>query len=82
MTLLEKLSAIEHEQWIEWSKEISRTEPISDARLNRWKKLWIPYSELPEEMKEHDRKWANKIIDELNIRNFLSKSELRQKVGD
>ena len=60
---LERLSAIEHEQWIEWSKNIASTEPnISFERVERWSNLWIPYEQLSDEMKEHDRKWARKII--------------------
>ena len=63
---LERLSAIEHEQWIEWSKNIASTEPnISFERVERWSNLWIPYEQLSDEMKEHDRKWARKIIKEL-----------------
>jgi hypothetical protein len=63
---IERLSAIEHEQWIEWSKNITSTEPnLSFDRVERWSKLWIPYEQLSEDMKEHDRKWANKIIEEL-----------------
>ena len=44
--LLEELSEIEHNQWMEWSKNIVKTENISQERLNRWTKLWKPYKEL------------------------------------
>ena len=35
------------------------------GRLERWEKLWIPYNELSEEMKEEDRKYARKVLKEL-----------------
>ena len=58
MSILEKLAALEHEQWMVWSKSVAATETISGDRLERWEKLWIPYEELSEEMKERDRRWA------------------------
>lgn len=60
--ILEKLAEIEHEQWVGWSKDIAETEQITPARLERWKKLWCPYSELSEELKELDRNEARKVI--------------------
>ncbi len=60
---LEKLAELEHIQWIEWSKNIASTEVISQERLERWKKLWIPYNELTEEQKEQDRIYARKILE-------------------
>ena len=62
--LLEKLSDIEHQQWMEWSKSIAPE--VSDERRKRWKKLWVPYSELSEEMKEEDRKYARKVLGIIN----------------
>lgn len=62
MELLEKLSELEHEQWIDWSKSISQTETISQDRLDRWSKSWCSYSELSEEEKEQDRIYARKIL--------------------
>lgn len=59
---IEEIAKLEHEQWISWSKTIAQTENISDERLKRWKKLWIPYSELCEEEKEQDRVWARKKV--------------------
>lgn len=61
-TLREVLSEIEHEQWIAWSKNIAESENITPARLERWQKLWCPYSELTEAQKDQDREWADKII--------------------
>lgn len=62
---LEKLAELEHEQWCVWSKELAMKESLDSNRIQRWKALWIPYYKLPEEMKEHDRKWARKVIEEL-----------------
>ena len=69
--LIEKLASLEHEQWIEWSKQLAHTEKISVNRIERWKKLWIPYDEHTEEQKEQDRGYARKVIEiyELNTRN-------------
>jgi len=47
---------------MEWSKEIAMTEPISEERKVRWKKLWVPYHQLPESVKEQDRVWARKVM--------------------
>jgi len=60
--LLEGLSNIEHEQWMKWSKTISLQESIGQERIGRWKKLWIPYLELTEQDKDHDRKWAKLVL--------------------
>jgi len=60
--LLEELAEIEHDQWIKWSKSISESENISPERIERWKKFWCPYDELDEEIKEHDRVWARKVL--------------------
>ena len=36
---------------------------ILEHKLEKWKKSWIPYNELTEEMKEFDREWAQKLVD-------------------
>lgn len=60
--LIEKLAALEHEQWMQWAKDILKTEEINKERAERWEKLFVPYDELTEEMKEEDRKWARKVL--------------------
>ena len=60
--LVERLAELEHVQWIQWSMNLAEHEYISEKREDRWKELWCPYSELSEEMKEEDRKWARKVL--------------------
>ena len=60
--LLEKLAELEHEQWCHWSKSIAEREDLGKERLEHWKRLWIPYSELREDQKAQDRAWARKAI--------------------
>lgn len=60
--LLEAVAEFEHEQWMAWAKNLMDKEPgISDDRKERWSKLFVPYSELSEEMKEADREWARAV---------------------
>lgn len=73
--LIEKLSELEHEQWMRWSQAIASRESISNERFERWKLLWKEYKELTEEEKEQDRVWARKVLwifEELNL-EVLSK---------
>src|SRR3989304_6145007 len=66
--LREFLADMEHQQWIYWSKDIASKEKLSDSRLKRWKKLWKPYKKLTFEEKEQDREWADKILDNVQIK--------------
>jgi len=36
-----------------------------DWRLEKWKKNWKPYKKLPDHIKDYDREWADKILDNL-----------------
>ena len=69
-TLLEKLSELEHDQWMLWSKGVARE--VGFRRRRRWKQYWIPYAELTEEAKERDRVWARKIMQVLTEFGLLS----------
>lgn len=70
--LLEKLANLEHKQWMKWSKSLikrlkSESPRIMQRRLiesleKRWKPNWKSYCKLPEDIKEHDRKWARKVL--------------------
>lgn len=59
--LLEQLAALEHAQWIYWSKGVA--EEVAPERAERWKKLSIPYADLPESEKDSDRMFAQKVLD-------------------
>jgi hypothetical protein len=62
--LLERLAALEHEQWVHWARDILETEPqLSETRRRRWRSLLCPFEELSEEAKELDRKWARQVLE-------------------
>jgi hypothetical protein len=58
--LLEQLAELEHEQWVAWSRAVAAE--VSEGRRRRWQECWVPYAELPEEVKEVDREWARKVL--------------------
>jgi len=67
--LLEKLAALEHEQWIEWAKDLIDKGNVDKERADNWEEKMIPYIELSEEDKEMDREFARKVIDVLGESN-------------
>lgn len=60
---IERLAALEHDQWAFLIKHLLEVEPtISQERREKWLKLAAtPYEELSEEEKEKDRVWARKV---------------------
>lgn len=62
--VLERLAEVEHEQWMAWSQSVA--EEVSAERRQRWQTCWVPYHDLPEEMKELDRLWARKMVEALH----------------
>lgn len=58
----EQIAELEHEQWMAWARSIAKKEKISSETLLRWGDYLIPYKDLPEDVKEHDRKWADKVL--------------------
>lgn len=62
VALLEVLSDLEHQQWIKWAKSIIDSEPISEARKQRWLTMMVDYKDLPDNIQEYDREWARKVM--------------------
>ena len=61
--LLEALSRLSHNEWMDWSKAIAENECLSPTRMRRWQgQLWKPYDQLTEEEKEQDRIRAREIM--------------------
>jgi hypothetical protein len=58
--LLERLAELEHEQWMAWSRIVA--DEVTPERRQRWEAMWVPYSQLPEALKEEDRVWARKVL--------------------
>lgn len=79
--LREWLSEKEHLQWEHWSKTLAKELQTIQALINmgnnseatriilgriaRWQKNWKSYKELKEDIKDYDRKWADKILNEV-----------------
>jgi hypothetical protein len=62
-SLLEDLAALEHHQWWMWADDLLRSgEPISEARRARWQGFFVPYEQLPEDIKDRDRSWAQAVL--------------------
>jgi len=62
--LLERLAALEHEQWSAWTQHFLSNQ--TPENLERWKRqLAATYEELSESEKEADRAWARKILTHL-----------------
>jgi hypothetical protein len=59
--VVERVAEVEHEQWMAWSKNVAPE--VSPERRARWRKLWVPYKDLPEEEKEKDRAWARRALE-------------------
>ena len=53
---------MEHEQWMKWAQHILENENITDETKLRWKADFVPYSELPENIKKLDRPFAEKSL--------------------
>lgn len=58
--LIERLARVEHEQWTAWSQSIA--DEVSPERLRVWREYWIPFDDLPDEVKERDRVWARRAL--------------------
>lgn len=77
--LRERLADKIHLEWCDWSLNISEKESLSQDRLDRWSKYWVEYSELPEDVKDYDRQWADQILKVLKAEGL--EFTLRDKVS-
>jgi hypothetical protein len=60
---LERLAALEHEQWCYWTGQLISTGRMPDWLVRKWKESHVPYDQLPEASKELDRVWARRVIE-------------------
>lgn len=64
--LLERLAALEHQQWATWTRYFLRGKHTPQD-LARWvAQMNQTYEQLPEEDKEKDRMWARKVLEIMN----------------
>lgn len=61
LAALERLAALEHEQWAHWTDYM--LDNLTDENISRWRaQIKTPYAELTENEKESDRGWARKAL--------------------
>jgi len=60
--LIEELSEVVHNQWMDLARGVLATENISEKRRKRWESYMVPYEKLNESNKEKDRVWARKYL--------------------
>ena len=70
--LREKLAALEHEQWINWTAYfLKKAHVLSDEDDRRWRKqMRTEYKDLSEKEKDSDRVWADKVLKTITIHNW------------
>lgn len=63
--LVDELADDEHEQWRYWINWIinNHGEELPSELVEKWEENDVDYSELSEELKEKDRKWARKAVE-------------------
>jgi hypothetical protein len=60
--ILEKLAALEHEQWASW-RTTMQAELIDTGTIQPSQYLLTKYEDLPEIVKEEDREYARKVLE-------------------
>ena len=62
--LLENLAELEHQQWAHWTEYMINH--MTQENIAKWiNQINTPYSELTEQEKESDRKWARKVLERI-----------------
>ena len=59
---VERLAALEHGQYISWTRSLASRGGIDPAIVAHWQSLDIPYDQLSEEQKNLDREWARRAL--------------------
>lgn len=69
--LMERLSALEHDQWAHWTRYM--LDNLTQENIERWKRQCdTPYEELSEKEKESDREWARKVLNEVGKEIYVA----------
>lgn len=80
--LKEKMAELEHKQWMRWAETLILRENLSPNRVERWNKLFVPYHELSEEMKDEDRKEADIVLTLIRDAGWKPKNETTLELLD
>ena len=75
--LRERLAALEHDQWMYWVRGLIDREGdnLPEHLIDRWETNLEPYEALDEDTKDHDRKWARKVMEILENEGLLTEAD-------
>ena len=60
--LRERLAALEHEQWVTWTRHFLYN--LTPENMEKWRRqIDTPYEQLRESEKNADRKWADRVLE-------------------
>jgi hypothetical protein len=60
--LRERLAALEHEQWANWTRYL--LDHLTPEDVERWRRqIDTPYEQLSEAEKQSDREWADRVLE-------------------
>lgn len=77
--LREQLADLEHWQWAHWTRHMLGN--LTPENIERWRRqIEAPYSDLTEEEKDSDRKWANEVLNLPGMKAILEKAEKWDKL--
>jgi hypothetical protein len=69
--LIEKLAALEHEQWAHWTRYM--LDNLTPENIQRWRRqIETPYEDLSEKEKESDRVWARKVMELMGKPTYIA----------
>jgi hypothetical protein len=64
--IIERLAALEHEQWAHWTRYMLAN--LTPENIIRWQRqMETPYPELSEGEKESDKIWAERVLTTLGV---------------
>ena len=61
--LRERLADLIHQEWVSWAKLLIQRKEVSMVTIHRWKEYLCDYKDLPEEIKNMNRIWADKVLE-------------------
>ena len=60
--VVEYIAAFLHERWVDFTETLINDENISEERMENWMDCFVDYKELPEEIQNINREYAQSLL--------------------